>query len=68
MTRTVKIRKLTAKLLLARRRVRALERLLCLAEREAAARCEHVFVMEFPSGMRDNGEYWYRCSKCGSTC
>ena len=67
MAPTFKIRKLTAKLGAARRRVRRLELLLLLAEREAADRCEHRWVKEDPGGPRDNGEFWYRCSKCGST-
>ena len=42
MARTVTIRRLTTKLHLARRRVRRLEMLLYLAEREEAARCDHL--------------------------
>ena len=62
------IRRLTVKLRIARWRVRQLEMLLRLAEREAASRCEHVWETEYPSGPRDNGDgYWYRCSKCGMT-
>ena len=67
MTSNTTIRKLTARLRAARRRVRRLEMLLVLAEREAAARCEHEWIREFPSGPRDNGEHWYVCSKCGTT-
>ena len=67
MTSNPTIRKLTAQLRLARLRVRRLEMLLLLAEREAASRCEHDWVKEYPSGPRDNGEFWYRCSKCGAT-
>ena len=67
MTRDTAIRKLTARLRVARWRVRRLEMLLALAEREAVARCDHVWEKEYPSGPRDNGEYWYRCSKCGMT-
>jgi len=66
MTQPLTIRRLNAKLRFARWRVKRLEMMIFLAEREAAARCEHVFVKEFPSGMRDNGEWWYRCSKCGT--
>ena len=51
----------------ARWRVRQLEVLLRIAQREAASRCEHHWVKEVPSGMRDNGEFWYRCSECGTT-
>ena len=46
MTRSPTIRKLTAQLRLARLRVRRLEMLLLLAEREAASRCEHDWVKE----------------------
>ena len=52
----------------ARWRVRRLEMLLLLAEREAVSRCDHVWEKGYPSsGPRDTGEYWYRCSKCGMT-
>ena len=27
--------------------------------------CEHEFKKEIPCGMRDNGEFYYRCRKCG---
>ena len=67
MTSNPTIRKLTAQLRLARLRVRRLEMLLLLAEREAASRCEHDWVREVPNGPRDNGEFWYRCKKCGAT-
>ena len=67
MTSNPTIRRLTAQLRLARLRVRRLGMLLLLAEREAASRCEHDWVQEYPSGPRDNGEFWYRCSKCGVT-
>ena len=67
MTRGNTVRRLTAKLRIARLRVRRLEMLLRLAEREAASRCEHVWAKEIPSGPRDNGEFWYRCNKCGTT-
>ena len=33
-----------------------------------ARRCEHQYVREFPSGPRDNGEYWERCRLCGKEC
>ena len=62
MARTLKIRRL---LRFARMRVRRLEMLLLLAEREEAARCEHVFKKEYPTGMRDNGEIWLVCTRCG---
>ena len=67
MTSNPAIRRLTAQLRLARLRVRRLEMLLLLAEREAASRCEHDWVKEYPTGPRDNGEYWSRCSLCGAT-
>ena len=67
MTSDTAIRKLTARLRVARWRVRRLEMLLALAERKAVARCDHVWEKEYPSGPRDNGEYWYRCSKCSMT-
>ena len=64
---TPKVRRLAARLRYARWRVRQLEMLLRIAQREAATRCEHQWVKELPSGMRDNGEFWYRCKKCGTT-
>ena len=64
---TPKVRRLAARLRYARWRVRQLEMLLRIAQREAATRCEHLWVKELPSGMRDNGEFWYRCKKCGTT-
>ena len=67
MAPTRKIRTLTAKLAAARRRVRELEHLLYRAQREEASRCDHVWVKQNASGPRDNGEYSYLCSKCGST-
>ena len=67
MTRGSTIRRLETKLRIARLRVRRLEMLLLLAQRQAMSRCEHVWEMEYPSGPRDNGEYWYVCSKCGTT-
>ena len=27
--------------------------------------CEHDYIYENPSGIRDNGEYWKTCKKCG---
>ena len=27
--------------------------------------CKHEWVMCFPGGQRDNGEYSYRCTLCG---
>ena len=67
MTSNTTIRKLTARLRAARRRVRQLEMLLLLAKREAASRCEHVWEKEFPTGPRDNGEFVYVCKICGTT-
>ena len=67
MTNNTTIRRLTVKLRIARLRVRRLEMLLLLAEREAVSRCDHVWEKEFPEGPRDNGEFCYRCSKCGMT-
>ena len=67
MTSNTTIRKLTARLRAARWRVRRLELLLLLAEREAVARCDHEWEKVYPSGPRDNNEYWYVCSKCGAT-
>lgn len=26
--------------------------------------CDHEFEKEIPTGMRDNGEIYYRCRKC----
>ena len=67
MTSNTTIRKLTAQLRLARIRVRRLEMLLLLAEREAVSRCDHVWEKGYQNGPRDSGEFWYRCSKCGTT-
>ena len=68
MTSDTTIRKLTTRLRAARWRVRRLEMLLVLAEHEAVARCEHDWEKEYPSsGPRDNGDFCYRCSKCGTT-
>ena len=67
MTSNTTIRKLAARLRAARWRVRRLELLLLLAEREAVSRCDHEWGKVYPNGPRDNGEYWYRCSKCGMT-
>ena len=67
MTNSSTIRTLTAKLRIARLRVRRLEMLLLLAKREAASRCEHVWEKEFPTGPRDNGEFVYVCKICGTT-
>ena len=67
MTSSTTIRKLAAQLRVARWSVRRLEMLLLLAEREAVSRCDHVWEKEYPSGPRDNGEFWYRCKKCGTT-
>ena len=61
------IRKLTTKLRIAKLRVRRLELLLRLAEREAASRGEHDWVRGLPDEPRENGELWYRCKKCGKT-
>ena len=61
------IGELLAMLRKARRRVRRLEMLLQMAERQAMSRCEHDWETEYPSGPRDNGERSYRCKKCGTT-
>ena len=61
------IGELLAMLRKARRRVRRLEMLLQMAERQAMTRCEHDWVREVPNGPRDNGEFGYRCKKCGTT-
>ena len=49
----------------ARRRVRAIERLLDRARSEQTHTCDHVWAKRFPSGMRDNGEYDEICILCG---
>ena len=67
MTISSTIRSLTVKLRIARLRVRRLEMLLLLAEREAASRCEHDWEKVYPSGPRDNGEFGYVCKICGKT-
>ena len=56
-----------AKLRAARRRVRWLELMLLIAEREEAGRCEHTWVKQFPDGPRDNNEFSYVCERCGTT-
>jgi len=65
MTRPLTIRKLKAKLCAARRRVRLLELMLYRARGEQKDHCDHVWVRRYPSGMRDNGEFWYVCTQCG---
>ena len=45
----------------AKRRAIQLERLLSLG----LSVCEHKPVKQFPTGMRDNGEYWLVCARCG---
>ena len=67
MTSDSNIRRLTAKLRAARWRVRRLEMLLLLAEREAVSRCDHEWEKVYPSGPRDNGEFVYVCKICGTT-
>ena len=61
------IDELLAMLRRARRRVRRLEMLLQMAERQAMSRCDHAWEKEYPSGPRENGEHFYRCNKCGTT-
>jgi len=31
---------------------------------EKKIKCKHEFVLEFPSGPRDNGEFYYVCRFC----
>ena len=45
----------------AKNRVIYLERLLSLG----LSVCEHKPVKQFPTGMRDNGESWLVCARCG---
>ena len=45
----------------AKNRVIYLERLLSLG----LSVCEHKAVEQFPTGMRDNGECWLVCARCG---
>ena len=61
------IRSLMAKLRAARRRVRRLELLLLLAEREEVDPCPHTWVKQCPAGPRDNNEFSYVCERCGTT-
>ena len=49
----------------ARRRVRAIGRLLDRARSEQTHTCDHVWVKRSASGMRDNGEYDEVCILCG---
>ena len=55
------IEDLSEMLIQARKRVRALEEVIA----RKANTCQHQFVIIFPSGMRDNGEYYYECRLCG---
>ena len=64
---TPKVRRLAAKLRVARWRVCGLEMLLLLAERDVTSRCEHEWVKEYPAGLRDNCEFVYVCKNCGKT-
>ena len=61
------LRMLMAKLRAARRRVRRLELMLLLAEREEAGRCEHMWVKQIPDGPRDNNAWSWECERCGTT-
>lgn len=36
-------------------------------EKKLSNICEHEFIKELPDGLRDNGEFDYRCRKCGYT-
>jgi len=45
----------------AKMRVIYIEKLLSQRSRT----CDHELVNIFPSGIRDNGEHWRECSKCG---
>ena len=45
----------------AKKRVHQLEKLLSLGP----PGCEHKPVKQFPTGMRDNGECWLVCERCG---
>ena len=47
-------------LLMAKKRVRYLEGLI-----RARRPCVHDWAMFFPSGQRDNGEFWLRCKLYG---
>lgn len=29
--------------------------------------CDHDYVIEFPSGPRDNNEFYYTCTKCNKS-
>ncbi len=44
----------------AKRRVQQLEKLKNTMRQD----CEHVLVKTYPSGMRDNNEFWFCCPKC----
>ena len=33
-------------------------------EKKLIDKCDHEFEKEIPEGMRDNGEFYYRCRKC----
>ena len=54
------VEELSEMLIQARKKVRALEEVIA---RRADA-CQHQWVIVFPSGMRDNGEYHYECKLC----
>jgi hypothetical protein len=34
-------------------------------QNEIIEKCDHKYVLEMPFGPRDNGDYWYKCDKCG---
>ena len=55
------VEELSEMLIQARKKVRALEEVIA----RRAEVCQHQFVIIFPSGMRDNGEYYYECKLCG---
>ena len=46
----------------AKKRVIYIEKLL---SQRSWTPCDHELVDIFPAGMRDNGEHWIECSKCG---
>ena len=49
-------------LAITKKRMRAIEKV--LIERKSPD-CDHDFEKRFPSGLRDNGEFYYVCSRCG---
>ena len=55
------IEELSEMLVQAKKKVRVLEEVIA----RRANDCQHQWVIVFPSGPRDNDEYFYKCRLCG---